>query len=119
MRPALTSLLLFCFVTAAFAQGAPNGPKRAPCAPFVHRYCENVPIGKGRRLNCLAQHKAQLNSECRETLKAMQDVFAFGKKQHELTQKALEKQAAKEKAEVAKKGTSASPPPANKPDGGK
>jgi hypothetical protein len=49
----------------------------------------------------------------------MQDVFAFGKKQHELTLKALEKQAAKERAEVAKKGTSASPPPANKPDGGK
>jgi len=70
-------------------------------------------------LNCLAQHKTELNSECREALKKMQDVFAYGKKQHELTQNLLAKQAAKDKVEAAKKGAPATSTQNGKPDGGK
>ncbi|MFL5239850.1 MAG: hypothetical protein ACJ8EL_20085 [Rhizomicrobium sp.] len=115
----MTSLLLFCLATDALAEGAPNGPHRRPCAQFVERYCENVRMGEGRRLKCLAQHKAQLSPDCRTSLENMQAIYEYGQKQRAIMQAAMAKREAKEKAEAAKKGAPATPTQNGKPDGGK
>ena len=76
-------------------------------------------MGEGRRLKCLAQHKAQLSADCRSSLEGMQTLYEYGRKQHAKLEAALAKQAAKEKAEAAKKGAPANSTAHGKPDGGK
>ena len=91
--------ILFLSAAAAPAQPAPQNspaPHRAACAEFVDRYCKDVPIGQGRRIDCLNKHKAQLNSACRARLAIMQQLFAFGKEQRKKTDAFLAKQAAAE-----------------------
>src|SRR4051812_8561788 len=114
MRIAFKGFLFALFalsVTAALA-GPPKAPStprpvhRAACARFVEQYCKNVPWGQGRRIDCLAKHKAQLDGPCRDRLALMQQLFAIGKEQRKKTDAALAKEAAKE-AEKAKKAKSA------------
>ena len=91
--------ILFLSTVAAFAQpAAQNSPPhhRAACAELVDRYCTDVPIGQGRRIDCLNKHKAQLNPACRNRLAVMQQLFVFGKEQRKKTDAFLAKQAAAE-----------------------
>lgn len=89
---------------------APPSPPAAPaqhrfaCADDAERFCDNVPYGGGRRIDCLAKHIKQITPACRKMVPVMQAMVAYGKKQEERTNKAIaERKAAEEKAAAAKK----------------
>jgi hypothetical protein len=108
MRIAVVSAIFFLCGAAAFAAGAPASapPKpqtmsQGPCMADVERFCSNVPFGKGRRLDCLARHSAQLTPVCRERVPRMQEMYKFGQEQLKATKAVLAKQnaaTAKQKA---------------------
>ncbi len=103
-----TICLLLTSCVAAYAGPPPKGPGPAPCISAVQKFCAGVPVGFGRRLACLAEHKAQLTPACRERLALMQSVFEEGQKSIRKTEAYLEKHDPEE-AKAFKKLTS--PPP--------
>ena len=76
--------------------------------PAVEKFCPDVPVGFGRRLACLAKHKAQLTPACRDRLALMQAMFEQGQQSIKKTEAYLEKHDPEE-AKAFKKLTS--PPP--------
>jgi hypothetical protein len=117
MRVAAVSLLFLCGITMALADGAQKAPQQHPCRPFFERYCNNVPMGEGRRIKCLNSHRTQLTPICRNNLDAALAVYAYGLKQQKLAQQYLAKQAEKEKAEASKKKNAPVSPPNGIPKG--
>lgn len=113
----ISALLLECAARALAAEPVPVAPAKpqvmheSPCAGDARRFCNDVPYGNGRRLDCLAHHWAQLTPACRPRLKILQAMFAFGQEQHRRTVATLAREAAeaaKQKAAAAKKN--AAPP---------
>jgi hypothetical protein len=95
----MTTSLLLATGTALAAppKGPPGGPSYA-CRPYMERYCEDTPRGKGRRIACLAKHKNQLNAACRERLELMEQLLALTQKNLATSKKALaEKKGQEEK----------------------
>lgn len=113
----LVCAVLFLSGTAALAAPAPNAPAPAPghqrfvCADDAAKFCDAVPYGEGRRIDCLAKHMKQLTPGCRRVVPIMQAMVAFGKKQHERTMAAIARdKAAEEKAAREKKAAPAPKP---------
>jgi len=119
---AVVSTILLLSGAAAFAGGTvPTVPAsvqatgQEPCAADLKRFCSDVPYGNGRRVDCLARHENELAPACKPRVKMLQEMIAFGKKQHERTMAIIAKrdaeEAAKQKAAAAGK---TAPPPAPK-----
>jgi hypothetical protein len=81
IRIAMLCILLASVTAANGSPAAQQKPPRAPCALAVEQFCSDVPIGGGRRLACLAKHRAQLTPACRERLTALQKLFRIGQQQ--------------------------------------
>ncbi|HEX3651635.1 MAG TPA: cysteine rich repeat-containing protein [Rhizomicrobium sp.] len=109
MRVAVILFFLGAAAPIALAGAPPQAkPDRPACAEYVNRYCADVPMGKGRRIACLAKHKAELNPACKKRLLIMQETFRNAQKQLEANRKLPAKQP---KAD----GASSQPPKPNTP----
>jgi hypothetical protein len=81
---------LFAFFSLAQVSAADvSHPQVGPCSADIARFCPKVPIGDGRRINCLADHLQKLAPDCKKRVPLLKKLFEFGKEQEAKTQQYL------------------------------
>jgi hypothetical protein len=109
IRVAASAAFLLLSTAAALAEpeaAAHRGPPA--CFEEVQRFCADVPFGGGKRIACLAKHKAELGESCKKRLAFMQEVFS-------VTQEQLKQNKALQAKSAGAAAKSGQPAPAKKP----